>query len=34
MEYPDEVYAIVGAFDQIGDTIVSVEKYPDIPLRF
>jgi DNA transposition AAA+ family ATPase len=33
VEHPEDIYAIV-ALDQIGDTIVTVEKYMDIPFRF
>jgi len=33
VESPEDIYAIV-AFGQIGDTIVPVEKYMDIPLWF
>jgi hypothetical protein len=32
-KYPEDVYAIV-ALDLIGDTIVTIEKYMDIPLWF
>jgi hypothetical protein len=33
VEYPEDIYTLV-ALDQIGDTIVPVEKYMDIPLWF
>lgn len=33
VEYPKDIHAIA-ALDQIGDTIMTVEKYADIPLWF